>query len=186
VTVALCALILAAGEGTRLRPLTETLPKALTPVGNVPLVDLALTRLARHGLSGPALVAVNTCYLADNHPASTRAFVSLSPAPALGTSGAVANLRDWIAGRHVLIGNCDAYLRRTATTAISPRCCRLGSDDGACSRSRPARMATAGPRAGAHARGFSPSPPTSPRRCGRPVGAGPHRRRPAEREGGLS
>jgi len=34
--------ILAAGEGQRLRPLTEDLPKALCPVGNVPLLERGL------------------------------------------------------------------------------------------------------------------------------------------------
>ena len=37
--------VLAAGRGTRLRPLTRLRPKALCPVGNVPLVDLALERV---------------------------------------------------------------------------------------------------------------------------------------------
>ncbi|HEU4350181.1 MAG TPA: sugar phosphate nucleotidyltransferase, partial [Actinoplanes sp.] len=40
-----CAVILAAGEGRRLRPLTERLPKALCPVGNLPLLDHALRRV---------------------------------------------------------------------------------------------------------------------------------------------
>ena len=61
----ICAVVLAAGEGVRLRPLTERVPKALCPVGNVPLLDLALDRLARLGLTGPSDVAVNACYLAD-------------------------------------------------------------------------------------------------------------------------
>src|SRR5581483_10806569 len=38
-------IVLAAGAGTRLRPLTELLPKALCPVGNRPLLDFALDRL---------------------------------------------------------------------------------------------------------------------------------------------
>ena len=58
-TGALCAVILAAGEGRRLRPLTDSTPKALCPVGNVPLLDRALARLKHHGLSGPAMAAVN-------------------------------------------------------------------------------------------------------------------------------
>jgi NDP-sugar pyrophosphorylase family protein len=110
---ALCAIVLAAGEGSRLRPLTGARPKALCPVGNVPLLDRALARLAHHGLSGPARVAVNACYLADQVTAHVggRAFLSVEPGPpALGTAGAVANLRDWIAGRGVLVGNADAYL----------------------------------------------------------------------------
>jgi N-acetyl-alpha-D-muramate 1-phosphate uridylyltransferase len=39
------AVVIAAGLGTRLRPLTDLRPKALCPVGGVPLVDLALDRL---------------------------------------------------------------------------------------------------------------------------------------------
>ena len=52
----LCAVVLAAGEGRRLRPLTELLPKALCPVGNVALLDHALRRV---GGLGPGDVAVN-------------------------------------------------------------------------------------------------------------------------------
>jgi NDP-sugar pyrophosphorylase family protein len=107
-----CAVVLAAGEGTRLRPLTERLPKALCPVGNVPLLDRALDRLAGLGLVGPARVAVNACYLGAQVVAHVgkRAHLSVEPGAPLGTAGGVANLRGWIAGRGVLVGNADAYL----------------------------------------------------------------------------
>lgn len=107
-----CAVVLAAGEGTRLRPLTERLPKALCPVGNVPLLDRALHRLAGLGLVGPGRVAVNACYLGDQvvEHVGDRAHLSVEPGDPLGTAGGVANLRDWIAGRGVLVGNADAYL----------------------------------------------------------------------------
>ena len=102
-----CAVILAAGEGQRLRPLTEAMPKALCPVGNVPLLDRALARVAALGLP----TAVNAAYLADRIVAHVgdRAHLSVEPAP-LGTSGGVARLRSWIDGRAVLVGNADAYL----------------------------------------------------------------------------
>ncbi|MEU4773327.1 sugar phosphate nucleotidyltransferase [Micromonospora sp. NPDC023644] len=105
-------MVLAAGEGTRLRPLTERLPKALCPVGNVPLLDRALHRLAGLGLVGPDRVAVNACYLGDQVVAHVgdRAHLSVEPGDPLGTAGGVANLREWIAGRGVLVGNADAYL----------------------------------------------------------------------------
>jgi NDP-sugar pyrophosphorylase family protein len=107
-----CGVVLAAGEGQRLRPLTEDVPKALCPVGNLALLDHALRRLAGLGLTGPEQVGVNAAYLADQvvAHATGRAHLSVEPDGPLGTSGGVARLRDWIDGRGVLVGNADAYL----------------------------------------------------------------------------
>jgi NDP-sugar pyrophosphorylase family protein len=108
----LCAVVLAAGEGRRLRPLTARVPKALCPVGNVPLLDRALARLAGLGLAGPGLVAVNACYLGDQVAARVtgRVHLSVEPGDPLGTAGGLGNLRGWVGGRGVLVGNSDAYL----------------------------------------------------------------------------
>lgn len=105
-------MVLAAGEGRRLRPLTELVPKALCPVGNVPLLDRALARLNGLGLAGPERVAVNACYLGDQvvSHVGDRVWRSVEPEAPLGTSGGIGNLRDWIAGRGVLVGNADGYL----------------------------------------------------------------------------
>lgn len=110
----LCAVVLAAGEGRRLRPLTSLMPKALCPVGNVPLLDRALKAIADLGLSGPSDVAVN----AWSHSAEivrhvgSRAHVSVEAGTSpLGSAGGLRVLRDWIDGRPVLAGNADAYLR---------------------------------------------------------------------------
>ena len=56
------AAILAAGLGTRLRPLTYSVPKALIPVLNQPLLGVLLAQLQKAGASR---VAVNTHHLAD-------------------------------------------------------------------------------------------------------------------------
>jgi mannose-1-phosphate guanylyltransferase len=56
------ALILAAGLGTRLRPLTDTVPKALVPISGKPLLAYHLDSLKKHGVDE---VIINTHYLAD-------------------------------------------------------------------------------------------------------------------------
>lgn len=106
-----CAVVLAAGLGTRLRPLTMLRPKALVPVGNQTLLDRTLDRLAEVGLTGPDRVAVNTHWLAGQiaEHVDGRVRLSFEPEP-LGTAGALGNLHGWIDGRAVLVLNADAYV----------------------------------------------------------------------------
>lgn len=55
-------LIFAAGLGTRLKPITDTLPKALAPVGGRPLIDIVMSRLQNAGCDD---FVVNVHYFAD-------------------------------------------------------------------------------------------------------------------------
>ncbi|HET8733470.1 MAG TPA: sugar phosphate nucleotidyltransferase [Anaeromyxobacteraceae bacterium] len=55
-------MVLAAGLGTRLRPLTDVLPKPAVPVAGVPAIQLALARLRA---AGARRAVVNTHHLAD-------------------------------------------------------------------------------------------------------------------------
>ena len=48
-------MIMAAGLGTRLRPLTDHLPKPIAPVGNRPVVEYLLRRIAAAGCSGAVI-----------------------------------------------------------------------------------------------------------------------------------
>jgi N-acetyl-alpha-D-muramate 1-phosphate uridylyltransferase len=91
----------------RLRPMTSLLPKALCPVDNVPLVDLALSRAKRVTDD----VAVNIHHgreQMEEHLAG-RAHLSIEIPEALGTAGALGKLRGWIDGRNVLIVNADVW-----------------------------------------------------------------------------
>jgi len=100
--------VLAAGAGTRLRPLTLLRPKALCPVDNVALLDRARAHLRAHTTD----VAINAHHHADRIAThvGTSAHLSIERPEALGTAGALGQLRDWIAGRDVLVVNADAYL----------------------------------------------------------------------------
>lgn len=102
--------MLAAGAGTRLRPLTELLPKALCPVNNRPLVDWAIDRV--RGVVDE--VAVNAHHHLDamlEHLAGRQVHVSVEAEQALGTAGGLGRLRDWIDGRGALVLNADAWSR---------------------------------------------------------------------------
>ena len=71
------AMVLAAGRGTRLKPLTDTRPKALVEVGGVTLLETTLRRLASGGVRE---VVVNTHHFADQ----VRAFLDSHSAESFG------------------------------------------------------------------------------------------------------
>jgi N-acetyl-alpha-D-muramate 1-phosphate uridylyltransferase len=104
--------VLAAGLGTRLRPLTLSRPKALCPVGGVALLHHALRRLEPFCGSGSGRVAVNAHHHAQQVVAhcGSRVHVSVEMPEPVGTAGALGRLRDWLDGRDVLLTNADAYL----------------------------------------------------------------------------
>lgn len=96
------ALVLAAGYGTRLAPLTEAVPKPLTPVRGVTPLELTLDRLAAAGCEA---AAINLHHLggairerlAEAPPGRWRDMeIVFSEEPEiLGTSGALAPLADF-------------------------------------------------------------------------------------------
>jgi MurNAc alpha-1-phosphate uridylyltransferase len=87
------AMVLAAGLGTRMRPLTDKIPKPLVPVAGKPLIDHVLDRLADAGV---ARAVVNVHYMAEQieqHLAyRTRPQIVISDERGLllGTGGGVA------------------------------------------------------------------------------------------------
>ena len=107
----MAGIVLAAGAGTRLRPLTWFRPKALCPVGNVPLADLSLARVAALVGEGPPHLAINVHHHAGQltDHVGARAHVSIEEPVALGTAGAVGNLRPWLDGRAALVVNADTW-----------------------------------------------------------------------------
>ena len=106
------AILLAAGCGTRLRPITNTIPKCLVPIKGKPLLEIWLERLTHAGI-GPFLV--NTHYLADQVNAYIGSSlykdqVTLVYEPELhGTAGTlIANL-DFFKGQDGMLIHADNY-----------------------------------------------------------------------------
>ena len=56
------AMILAAGLGTRLRPLTNFQPKAMVEVNGMPLIEIVIRRLKMHGFDD---IIINVHHFAD-------------------------------------------------------------------------------------------------------------------------
>ncbi len=106
------ALLLAAGLGTRLRPLTDTVPKCLVPIKGEPLLQIWLQRLSRAGV-GPFLI--NTHYLADQVEAFVersdyREQIELHYEPQLrGTAGTLNSHLDFFQGEEGMLIHADNY-----------------------------------------------------------------------------
>ncbi len=89
------AMILAAGRGDRMRPLTDDVPKPLLTVNGKPLIDYHLERLARADIRD---IVINTCWLGEQiqaHVGNGQQYglnVVYSPEPfALETAGGIHN-----------------------------------------------------------------------------------------------
>ena len=90
------AMILAAGKGTRLRPLTNRMPKAMVPVDGRPLLEYNIELLREHGVRD---IAVNlhahadaiTEHFGDGSRFGVSLTYSFEP-QLLGTAGAVKKL----------------------------------------------------------------------------------------------
>ncbi|MBT4799258.1 MAG: NTP transferase domain-containing protein [Verrucomicrobia bacterium] len=105
------AFLLGAGLGTRLQPLTETLPKPLIPFANRPLITHALDHCLQAGITD---FAINTHHL---HETWDRFFPNGKYRDAnltffhepelLETGGGIKNITDWIKDDPVLVYNGD-------------------------------------------------------------------------------
>ena len=107
-------MIFAAGKGTRLKPLTDVIPKALVPVGNKPLLQIVAERLIQAGAGN---IAVNV----HHHAGQISNFLSLMAGRYPGvfhvsdesdnlleTGGGIKKARSMFShDEPVLIHNCD-------------------------------------------------------------------------------
>jgi mannose-1-phosphate guanylyltransferase len=130
------AVVLVGGEGTRLRPLTETIPKPLIPFMNRPFLDHVLDHLGAHGVdevicSSPYLQEEFRSFLAARRGAPSVTWITEEEP--LGTSGAVAGALDRLDGTFLVLNGdvltdldlgalVESHRRRgaLATIALTP------------------------------------------------------------------
>jgi len=108
------AMILAAGRGERLRPLTDSIPKPLLKVGKYRLIEYIIQALVKAGITE---IIINTAHLADQFPATlgngqqygANIIYSLEQEGALETAGGIINALPLLGDESFLIVNGDVW-----------------------------------------------------------------------------
>jgi mannose-1-phosphate guanylyltransferase/phosphomannomutase len=116
------AVVMAGGEGTRLRPLTTSLPKPLLPVLNRPMLEHVLRLLRRHEVTEVVitvafLAPLVRSYTGDGSDLGMRLRYATEDEP-LGTAGSVKNAEASLSGGPFLVLSGDAITDIDLTAMI--------------------------------------------------------------------
>jgi NDP-sugar pyrophosphorylase family protein len=114
------AFILSAGMGSRMRPITELIPKPLIPFFEKPLIEYAFDALESAGIRD---ISCNSHHLANQlhkhleltHPSSHLSFER----ELLDTGGGIANIIDWVGAADLLVFNADIICNLDLNKLIS-------------------------------------------------------------------
>ena len=115
------AMVLAAGLGTRMRPLTDTMPKALIPVAGRALLDRVLDKLVGAGVTR---AVVNVHHFADQveaHLAARRdleILISDERAGLLDSGGGIQHARRLLGEDPIFVANIDSLWLESGTPAL--------------------------------------------------------------------
>jgi NDP-sugar pyrophosphorylase family protein len=117
------AMILAAGFGTRLRPLTNTVPKALVPVAGRPLIEYGLLFLKAQNIEE---VVINLHHLGEKIRATLGdgsgygLRITYSPEdPILESGGGIKNAQPFLDGETFVVLNCDTIIDLDLTALLT-------------------------------------------------------------------
>ena len=100
------AFLLAAGVGSRLRPITDTIPKCMVPIGDRPMLDIWLDAFDRAGVDE---ILINLHHLPDvvrDHLAAragTPAVHTFFEPELLGSAGTLAANRTWVSSDEMFL-----------------------------------------------------------------------------------
>ena len=106
------AILLAAGMGVRLKPITEHVPKCLVPICGIPLLELWLEKLVKLGIEE---ILINTHYLAEQverfvNQSDYKTNIRLVNEPKLlGTAGTLIAQKDFWQGHETIVIHADNF-----------------------------------------------------------------------------
>lgn len=118
------AVVMAGGEGTRLRPMTSSMPKPLLPVANRPIMEHVLRLLKRHGLSETVVTVQFLASLVKNYFGGDGEELGMELSYAneekpLGTAGSVKNAEEALKDDTFLVISGDALTDFDLTDLIA-------------------------------------------------------------------
>lgn len=116
------AIIMSGGMGTRLRPLTCSIPKPMVPIMNKPVMEYSIELLKKHGIND---IGVTLYYLpssiinhfgdGESYGVKMNYFIEDSP---LGTGGSVKNANDFLDTTFIVVSG-DAFTNMDIQKAIA-------------------------------------------------------------------
>lgn len=117
------AVVMAGGEGTRLRPMTSSMPKPLLPVVNRPIMEHVLRLLKRHGLTETVvtvqfLASLVRNYFDDGEELGMQLTYATEETP-LGTAGSVKNAEEALRDDSFVVISGDALTDIDLTELIA-------------------------------------------------------------------
>ena len=113
------AIVMAGGEGTRLRPLTCRVPKPMVTLLDKPILEYTVEHLFRHGITDLAFTLMYrpsciTDYFENSNRGDFEFFIEDTP---LGTAGSVKNAASFVDGTFLIISG-DALTDIDVTKAV--------------------------------------------------------------------
>ena len=126
------AVVLAAGLGTRMRPLTFTKPKFLLPVAGKPALDHVLSSLKNVGITKVAMVvSYGKEQIMERYGDGSKLGIKLGYLPQsrlLGTANAVSLAEDFMSGENFLVMNGDTFVDQESLSLLIKRYEKARSD----------------------------------------------------------
>lgn len=121
------AMVLAAGLGTRLRPLTEELPKPLLPLGDRPVLAHVVERLRASGIAEGVANAHHLSREIEEFARVSGFFLHVEHEVTIrGTAGGVRGAREWLGPAPILVSNADLIFD-VPTAALIAAAARSGT-----------------------------------------------------------